>query len=193
MHRTTGLLLSALLLAAAPALAADIDFTYAFELGSGGITTSFIKGFQRGQPLTLQVKLKDAGYVYIVHEEGNGQYVLTHPRPEGKESMLISASEQLPPVKIVHLTRDPEVERLVLVVSKTPIAEFEELLKKGDGHMPAHMILDVRDRYYSPGLYTREVREDSVKIAYKTTSDKPAVVEEISMRPRPVVPPKPKA
>ena len=48
MHRTLGLLLTGLLVVgAAPAIAADIDFTYAFELPTG-TTTSFIKGFERG-------------------------------------------------------------------------------------------------------------------------------------------------
>ncbi|HEV8253671.1 MAG TPA: hypothetical protein VGQ78_02865 [Vicinamibacteria bacterium] len=192
-HRTLGLLLTGLLVAsAAPAIAADIDFTYAFELGTGS-TTSFIKGFQRGQPITLQVKLKDTGFVYIVHEVENGQYTLVHPRPEGKPSMAVTASEQLPPVKIIHVATAAEVARLVLIVSRDRISELEGLLAKGEGKMPAHMILDIRDKYYSPGLYTRDVREDSVKVDYKTTADKPAVVEEISLRPRPTVPPKPKS
>jgi hypothetical protein len=107
--------------------------------------------------------------------------------------MAVTASEQLPPVKIVHVTTIPEVERIVLIVSRDRISELEALLAKGEGKMPAHMIFDVRDKYYSPGLYTRDVREDSVKVGYKTTADKPAVVEEISLRPRPAVPPKPKA
>ncbi|HEY3122215.1 MAG TPA: hypothetical protein VGL15_16440 [Vicinamibacteria bacterium] len=193
MRRTMGLLLTGLLVAsAAPAIAADIDFTYGFELPTG-TTTSFIKGFERGSPITLQVKLKDTGFVYIIHEIENGQYTLVHPRPEGKPSMAVTASEQVPPVKIVHVTTTPEVERLVLIVSKDRISELEALLAKGEGKMPVHMIFDIRDKYYSPGLYTREVREDSVKVLYKTTADKPAVVEEISLRPRPAVPPKPKA
>jgi hypothetical protein len=192
MHRILGMLLAGLLVAsAAPALAADIDFTYAFETAGG--TTSFIKGFQPGQPITLQVKLKDTGYVYIVHEIENGQFTLVHPRPEGKPSMAVTASEQLPPVKIVHVTTTIDVARLVLIVSKDRISELETLLAKGDGKMPARLIFDIRDKYYSPGLYTRDVREDSVKVGYKTTADKPAVVEEISLRPRPAVPPKPKA
>lgn len=186
--------IAALTISGVPAAADDIDFEYAFELATGGTVarTSFIKGFQKGQPLTLQVKLKDTSYVYFIHEEDTG-YRLTYPDPKQKQSSLVKISEQVPPIKIVHLTRDPEVERLVLVVSKERISEFEDLLAKGKMAIPAGMILDVRDRYYSPGLYTRDIREDSVKVEYKSTGTKPAVVEEISLRPRGALPTKPKS
>lgn len=187
MRRLTLAVLTALALAA-PVKADDLEFSYALELQRGGsvVQTNFLRGFEKGDGLNLNLRLKESAYIYIVASNGSG-FRLVYPDPMHKVSAGVS--DKLGPIKVVHMSDDPGVHRLYLVVSKERVPEFESLLGSGKPSLTELQILDVRDRYSKNGVYTRNIKDGMVDVKFVAASGvRPLVVEEISLRHAPVAP-----
>jgi hypothetical protein len=160
---------------------ADVGFDYSVKLERAGAHVGFLKGFEKGDGLSLEVQLKQPSYVYIVTRAADGHFRLSYPEPRSAAGTS-GPSEKLGPIKLVRMNEDPAVQRLYLIVSLVRLPELESKLSTADRAVPEALPLEVRDRYVGEGVYTRELKQGGILIRYKTARSEAVVVEEIALR-----------
>jgi hypothetical protein len=185
MRRCVAVLLLAVLAGPSQAFAeGGLAFQYTVENeGSGSvIESSDLRGFDVGEGLRLKVRLRQTSYCYLIVGEP-GRYRLAFPDPEARsEAARPTEWAKLPKSTFVRLGENAAVERVFLVVSRSPVPELENAVAQNRKVSEA-MALEVRDRYSPEGSVTREAEGSMVSVKYRPRKDTPSVVvEEIAVR-----------
>jgi Domain of unknown function (DUF4384) len=179
---------AALLSLAAPALAAGkIGFEYSLEQENGGGAgeASFLRGFDMGEGVRIEVKLGQPSYCYMIARDEEGQFSLTFPDPKAGGKGPYQEARAKIPKSTFKIQQASGVERLYLIVSSDRIPEIEKVLDQGKSRVSEKLALEIRDKYQGVGSYERKVATQGVKVTWEPDDSHPAVVvEEVSIRAR---------
>ena len=140
------------------------------------------EGFESGDRFTLRVRPTHDAYLYLFVSDPDGRFTLVAPELE-EDGSLPRAAEgdedaRLPAGESLRLDDEPGVERLYLLASTEPLDEVEALILDERLQVGETWLIDLRDQYARNGTWTRQVRNEAVRIDFRQRGRGAAVVFE---------------
>jgi hypothetical protein len=137
--------------------------------------------FRSGDQIRLTVEVNDSGHLYIVHQGSSGNWQLMFPSHDTGFANSVAPGRKyvLPPDSVFTFIGQPGVEKLFLVLSRTPELALDELIDAIRGGRPGasgttlvasakpieNALVDRLRTSYSRDLIVQKIKDDQTKTA----------------------------
>lgn len=182
-------LILALTLGSAASSAAEIgriEVAYSLLLEGGKPPVGLLDGLDSGDGLRVRMRPAQECYVYLVAQRGRDDFRLLLPDRRtlrGKNRLERGKHFTWPQEGWLRLDQKSGVERMYLILADRQIPELEARFALNKTSFPEFVIVDIRDRYQGVTKYKRKVKDDRVKVRFKSRDGEAALlIEEIAIR-----------
>ncbi len=167
---------------------AKIEVAYSLLLQNSKhpIASSLLDGLESGDGFRVRMRPAQECYLYLVAQRGPDDFRLLLPDRRtlrGKNRLARGKDFTWPQEGWLRLDEDQGVERLYLILADRQIPELEARYTLRRTTFPESVIVDIRDRYQGITTYRRKVKDERVKVRFKSRDGEAALlIEEIAIR-----------
>ncbi len=188
---TLALALALALASLAPPAVADtarLDLAYSLLLqnGTDPVAANLLDGLDSGDGFRVRMRPAQECYVYLIAQRGRNDFRLMLPdrrTQRGKNRLARGKDFTWPQEGWLRLDKKSGVERLFLILADRQIPELEARYALRKVSFPESVIVDIRDRYQGITTYRRKVKDERVKVRFKSRDGEAALlIEEIAIR-----------
>jgi hypothetical protein len=162
--------------------AADLEFEYQFGLEEGERFVGIPRDLASGDRFVVRFRSSEPLYACLFVTNSAGSY--TAMRADDGEAPCARVGRAwsvLPDSEaVLRLDEKKGVERLYLIVSRRPAAEFADM---PDAVSEAWLI-SMRDRYGKSGRWTHELGPESMSVSYRAAGGAAVAVEQLTFNHR---------
>ncbi len=183
---TAALVLSGAGAAAAGAGKIGVSYSLLLQNGSRPVATSPLDGLSSGDGFRVCLRPAQESYVYLIAQRGQDDFRLLLPDRRtlrGKNRLAGGRDFTWPQEGWLRLDDESGVDRLYLILADRQIPELEARFALRPVSFPESVIVDIRDRYQGVTRYRRKVKEERVKVRFKSRDGEATLlIEEITLR-----------
>ncbi len=167
---------------------AKIEVAYSLLLQNGKhpIAASLLDGLDSGDGFRVRMRPAQECYVYLVAQRGRDDFRLMLPdrrTMRGKNRLARGKDFTWPQEGWLRLDEKSGVERLYLILADRQIPELEARFALRQIAFPESVIIEIRDRYQGITTYKRKVKDERIKVRFKSRDGEAALlIEEIAIR-----------
>ncbi len=164
-----------------------IDVAYSLLLqGDDPIATGLLDGLDSGDGFRVRMRPAQECYLYLIAQRGRDDFRLMLPdrrTGRGKNRLARGKDFTWPQEGWLRLDEKSGVERLYLILADRQIPELEARFALHKVSFPESVIVDIRDRYQGITTTKRKVKDERVKVRFKSRNGEAALlIEEIAIR-----------
>ncbi len=167
---------------------AKIEVAYSLLLQNSKhpIAASLLDGLESGDGFRVRMRPAQECYLYLVAQRGPDDFRLLLPDRRtlrGNNRLARGKDFTWPQEGWLRLDQNQGVERLYLILADRQIPELEARYTLRRTTFPESVIVDIRDRYQGMTTYRRKVKNERVKVRFKSRDGEAALlIEEIAIR-----------
>lgn len=174
----------------APAVAGSGKLEVAYSLmlqdGESEVAASLLDGLDSGDGFRVRMRPAQECFVYLIGQREPGDLRLLLPdrrTRRGKNRLARGKDFTWPREGWLRLDQARGIERLYLILADRQIPELEARFALRRLSFPESVIVEIRDRYQGATTYRREVKDERVKVRFKSRDGEAALlIEEIAIR-----------
>ncbi len=185
---TLALVLMSIPAAAAAASTARLEVAYSLVVQDGKqqVAAGLLDGLDSGDGFRVRMRPGQECYVYLIAQRGSDDFRLVLPdrrTQRGKNRLARGKDFTWPQEGWLRLDEDDGVERLYLILADRQIPELEARFALRRVSFPESVIVDIRDRYQGLTTTKRKVKDERIKVQFKSRGGEAALlIEEIAIR-----------
>ncbi len=172
--------------AAADTAKIEVAYSLLLQNGKHPIATGLLDGLDSGDGFRVSMRPAQECYLYLVAQRGRDDFRLLLPdrrTHRGKNRLARGEDFTWPQESWLRLDQESGVERLYLILADRQIPELEARFALSKVSFPESVIVDIRDRYQGVTTYKRKVKDERVKVRFKSRNGEAALlIEEIAIR-----------
>ncbi len=164
----------------------EVAYSLLLQDGRGPVAASLLDGMDSGDRFRVSMRPKQECYLYLVAQRGRDDFRLLLPDRRtlrGKNRLARGKHFTWPQEGWLRLDQDSGVERMYLILADRQIPELEARYALDETSFPESVIVDLRDRYQGVTKTKRKVKNERVKVRFKSRDGEAALlIEEIAIR-----------
>ncbi len=164
----------------------EVAYSLLLQNGKHPVATSLLDGLDTGDGFRVSLRPAQECYVYLVAGRGRDDFRLLLPdrrTRRGKNRLARKQDFTWPQEGWLRLDEASGVERLYLILADRPIPELEARFALREVSFPESVIVEIRDRYQGITTYRRKIKDERVKVRFKSRDGEAALlIEEIKIR-----------
>lgn len=164
----------------------EVAYSLLLQNGSHAIATNLLDGLDSGDGFRVRMRPGQECFVYLIAQRGRNDFRLMLPdrrTQRGKNRLDRGKDFTWPQEGWLRLDEKSGVERLFLILADRQIPELEARYALRKVSFPESVIVDIRDRYQGVTTYKRKVKDERVKVSFKSRDGEAALlIEEIAIR-----------
>ncbi len=172
--------------AAADTAKLKVAYSLLLQNGRGPIAASLLDGLDSGDGFRVRLRPAQECWVYLVVQRGRDDFRLLLPDRRtlrGKNRLARGKDFTWPQEGWLRLDGQSGVERLYLILADRQIPELEARFALRRVSFPESVIVEIRDRYQGITTYRRKIKDERVKVRFKSRDGEAALlIEEIKIR-----------
>ena len=172
--------------AAAETAKLEVAYSLLLQNGRSPVAASLLDGLDSGDGFRVRMRPAQECFVYLIAQRGRDDFRLLLPDRRtlrGKNRLAQGKDFTWPQESWLRLDENSGVERLYLILADRQIPELEARYALNRIAFPESVIVDIRDRYQGVTTYRRKVKNERVKVRFKSRDGEAALlIEEIAIR-----------